>query len=195
MLHAFPGTTSPSLCLNSTMEALKAEMERKRKAVEKTGLVTAEKKYFKRGDLAKKNAEDYIARMRQIKGKSSGSSSGADGNAGGKAKGKDAVDEEEDEETRKRRLVSSSLLDDVLGDDFEKHMPSRSEVSIDSSFFSFYLCVVCAIYSVRFLLISVFAFISSFFPSFIPSVFDFISFFPSVMPSTSPSFSLLSFRS
>ena len=95
------------------MEGLKAEMERKRKAVEKTGLVTAEKKYFKRGDLAKKMGEEYIARMRKIKG---------------------FFPETDDDGGRKREKKrqpssSSSFLDDMLGDDFEKHMPGRSEVS------------------------------------------------------------------
>jgi len=94
------------------MEALKAEMERKRKAVEKTGLVTAEKKYFKRGDLARKNAEEYIAKMRKLKG--------------GGVKG--GNEPEEDDSREKKRQPSSSFLDEVLGDDFEKHMPSRSEV-------------------------------------------------------------------
>lgn len=94
------------------MEGLKAEMERKRKAVEKTGLVTAEKKYFKRGDLAKKMGEEYIARMRKIKG---------------------FFPETDDDGGRKREKKrqpssSSSFLDDMLGDDFEKHMPGRSEV-------------------------------------------------------------------
>ena len=109
----------------SAMEALKAEMERKRKAVEKTGLVTAEKKYFKRGDLAKKNAEEYLARMRKIKGSGGG---GDDRTSKGKEKAKNGQDDD-DEESAKKRLASSSLLDDVLGEDFEKHMPGRSEVS------------------------------------------------------------------
>ena len=109
------------------MDALKAEIERKRKAVEKTGLVSSDKKYFKRGDLAKKNAEEYIAKMRKLKG-----GGGADGKGGGGSRGggdsSGVGDESGGEPSTKTRQASSSFLDDMLGDDFEKHMPSRNEV-------------------------------------------------------------------
>ena len=44
--------------INCKMEALLAEVERKRKQVESCE-VTSKKKYFRRGELAAKQAEDY----------------------------------------------------------------------------------------------------------------------------------------
>ena len=110
------------------MEALKAEIERKRKAVEKTGLVTSDKKYFKRGDLAKKNAEEYIAKMRKLKGGGGGADRKGGGSGGGGGSSGGGGDESGSEPSTKTRQASSSFIDDMLGDDFEKHMPSRNEV-------------------------------------------------------------------
>ncbi len=41
------------------MDILKAEMERKRKQIQKSEVVAPEKKYFRRGDLAAKQKEEY----------------------------------------------------------------------------------------------------------------------------------------
>jgi len=90
------------------MEALKAEIERKKKAVAKTGLIDDGKKYFKRGDLAKKQAEDYFAKLKEKR----------------KAKGEDV----DLTPGKKLRAPSSSLLDEVMSEDMGKQMPSRAEV-------------------------------------------------------------------
>ena len=44
------------------MDFLKAEIARKKREVESKSVLEPEKKYFKRGELAKKNAEEYLAK-------------------------------------------------------------------------------------------------------------------------------------
>lgn len=45
------------------MDLLKAELARKRKELEDKKLVGPEKKYFKRGELKKKEAEEFIQKI------------------------------------------------------------------------------------------------------------------------------------
>ena len=42
------------------MDAIKAEIARKRKQLEEAKLVTESKKYFKRGELLSKQEEEYV---------------------------------------------------------------------------------------------------------------------------------------
>ncbi|XP_013396115.1 pre-mRNA-splicing factor 18-like [Lingula anatina] len=67
------------------MDFIKAEIERKKRQLENKELVTSEKKYFKRGELAAKEAEEYWKKhQRLLPGSSGGSDQNSDseGNAG-----------------------------------------------------------------------------------------------------------------
>ncbi|XP_074644963.1 pre-mRNA-splicing factor 18-like [Tubulanus polymorphus] len=48
------------------MDILKAEIERKRKQIQSTNVLAPEKKYFKRGDLAAKQTEEYLKKHRLL---------------------------------------------------------------------------------------------------------------------------------
>lgn len=53
------------LILDSTMDILKAEIERKRKLLQEKSLVNDKKKFFKREDLIKQEEEEYWQKQRQ----------------------------------------------------------------------------------------------------------------------------------